>query len=162
MGSEGLPEDPSDAAQEQMPDVLKHDTELMMLEKQTQQVDKQIRAAQGQTIHGKPATRSAIFIKSQYVPEENKILRRELAARNRELFQLRKVWWTMRSSSTVDGYRNNSLPAQCQSVVKMLLSDEPTAPVPVPLERASSSPVVPVETPAGFMLTSGNLGCVGV
>jgi len=132
-GSPSLTNDLADpitreSAQEQLNDMLVHQNETVMLQKQIEQVEKRMRAARQDAIrYGRGANRNAFLAHAGgRLPEQNRILRKEVAARQQELQQLRKEWWAMRRSDS----SKRSLPDHCQSLVKALLHEAPSTPEP--------------------------------
>lgn len=132
----------SGTAQDPRQDVLALQTEELMLRNQNEEVDEHIREARRRMKSSNSAKKASPLSESKYVPEQNQILRREVAAKEQEISRLRKEWWAMRSG--LDSCKN-SLPVPCQATVRALLRDGPST-------LTSKPPSVGVDTHACIMM----------
>jgi len=141
--------------QKQMQDVLTRQTETVMLQKQIEVVEEETRVARRQrrSATSYTAAKRSVFHKFACMPEQNRNLLRQVAERERELNELRRAWWKMRSSGSTT---KRSL---CQTVVKALLGgriDASQPAPPLPLEsmfQLTPSTSTIIVTDKGFILT---------
>lgn len=121
-----------DKREEQITELLFYQSENDILTKQIAEVEENIRKAKGENAAASNQTSQLAAAKAAppkqaQGPEENRIMRREVARKQRELNHLRKLWWADRDAKKGHGpHEDGPEKAQVEKALRMLIREVST------------------------------------